>query len=281
MVGNNIVNVKNSSAFWWDTEGEQCATYFLFKFNEESTKFVENNAAKFIESFTEIALKYKILIPLFTMSPDYVWNIDHASRFINNFMSLYNPKRIGIDGVKYYIGSNLIFPSQLYINDDLGNIKLATLIDITKLNTFEDFLDSTYESIDFPLQFSCTGGDNYFSLGVCFWNDCFYPYLFSNNAKQYALVNYDNRLDLKNKIIDNSNLAWLNTPRVNSFIKSFKKLCEEYGGVFMLDTGYKQSEIEPKLVNEAGILLGNEIIYYEDIVNLLEDKYKIQDFTQR
>lgn len=70
--------------------------------------------------------------------------------------------------------------------------------------------------------------------------------------------------------VDNSELALLNTPRFNSFIRDFKDIAIKAGVSW-----YFESEHEE--VTEQGILLDGELIYYEDIEDLLEDKYKIEN----
>ncbi|MFT6337099.1 MAG: hypothetical protein ACJATI_003861 [Halioglobus sp.] len=72
--------------------------------------------------------------------------------------------------------------------------------------------------------------------------------------------------------IDNSVLARLNTPRFNSFLRSLKILLKDSDKSSLT---FVNSE-HPDLIKE-GILLDGKLIYYEDIEDLLEDKYKIEN----
>lgn len=76
--------------------------------------------------------------------------------------------------------------------------------------------------------------------------------------------------------VNNSELAYLNTPRFNSFFRDFKKLCLSYGGEFSYEIEIYETE---DLVSPDGILINNEIIYYEDIVDMLDEKYRIVDLS--
>jgi len=65
-------------------------------------------------------------------------------------------------------------------------------------------------------------------------------------------------------------LAYLNTPRLNNYLRELKKLCAEFKmNVFEFeDLGLND-------FSENGVLLDNELVYYEDIADILLAKHQI------
>ncbi len=70
--------------------------------------------------------------------------------------------------------------------------------------------------------------------------------------------------------VDNSELAYLNTPRLNSFLRDLKKLCFDYGA-----NKFEFENLGLNDFSEDGVLFDGEVIYYEDTVGLLMPHQKI------
>lgn len=85
----------------------------------------------------------------------------------------------------------------------------------------------------------------------------------------------------KERIVDNRDLYYLNTTRYNSYIREVKKLLKRIGitksyfdaliGEFSKDTYFNEEEF---------IKISGEVLYYEDVYNLLKDNEKYRSFEK-
>ena len=64
-------------------------------------------------------------------------------------------------------------------------------------------------------------------------------------------------------MLDNKILAYRNTPRLNSFLRDFKELILEFGGVWYM--GGNRGGISDESLNMDGIPIDGKIIYQEDV----------------
>ncbi|KPH14715.1 hypothetical protein [Chryseobacterium sp. ERMR1:04] len=125
------------------------------------------------------------------------------------------------------------------------------------LITYQDVIFNNDDSIyAAPVKISFLK-DHFF---ITFCSDAFFDELSNDNS---------------NVIIDNSETAYLNTPRFNSFLRDFIILCFEYGA-----TDLEFDDLEYENISEQGILFGNEIVYYEDIYDLLPEEHKYKPFKE-
>ncbi|WP_299624211.1 hypothetical protein [uncultured Tenacibaculum sp.] len=228
-----------SSSDFWHYDDERTIGWWHFKWDsQESKKELLKNLREFGSSYVDIVEKYKILVPFHEIDINDVLN--HSKFNLNRFY--YKEKT-----------KELIYPSVLFKGKGKEICKeLVSNIDVSSSEPVYIWNRFFHDEINLP----------YIYIQIC--NDVFFEHL--QNDKTWR----SDDLKLKNKGIDNSNLAYLNTPRLNSFFRDLKELCINYGAKFSFESyGFDE------WVSEDGIFIDREIVYYEDIVDILEDKYKI------
>jgi hypothetical protein len=227
------------SDYWGDFEGD-LSVYYHFVWNEpDSMAYFLSNEKEFAERFIYIAQKYGIAVP--------INGIDYFIASNCSFYSLYEK------------GDKHFYPSDIFTNvEDEKPQRLISVDPLLSLSESE-LKSSSHGSIPFRVEiFKRTKEIKV----LCYLdNDIFNKRLY--NKKVYDLTK-------STLSIDNSELAYLNTPRLNSYLRELKKLCAEFKmNVFEFeDLGLED-------FSENGVLLGNEVIYYEDIVDILLPKHQI------
>lgn len=227
--------LNQSSEYWNDFEGELSA-YYHFIWND--TKSIQNfifNEKEFICRYKILAIKYGIAVP--------INDIDFKSKQ-NLFSSLYE-----LNEKKFY-------PTKLFIN--VKEQKPHKIISINPLLSLSESHSKFSSHGSIPFRVELLKKEKEIKL-LCY---------IDNDAFNLKLTNKKN--DDFGYYIDNSELAYLNTPRLNSYLKSLKALCND----FKMDI-FKFEDLGLDNITEDGILFDNEIIYYEDISHLFPPEYQI------
>jgi hypothetical protein len=272
---NEIVRIKNVSQFWWSDDAEYMYWHFLWK-NEEARTHVTNDQRTFLKTYISITHKYQILLPAI----EFVIKDDILDGYLQSVkLTFGNPKVIPFHGlydldlVEDAIGEKIgyTYPSKIFVDNEKGEIRSEILIDVLHLNTVNELKRRGYE----PVKIGFTSSSASMSIYVKVSSDCLFPVLFPWNGKVSQSIRDGYRPEFYTKNIDNSELAYLNTPRLNSFLRELKKLCLFYGGEFTFENLIDEDPNKPSWINENGILMNGEIIYYEDIIELLDEKYRV------
>ena len=232
------IKVDKSSDYWCDFEGELCV-YYNYTWNEES--FL-NDRINFIKKYIELTEKYKIAVP--------INSFDVLDLEITSLYRLYEKD------------SNYYFPSYLFLN---SNDKVAQkIVSIDPLITLENSKTKFSSHGSIPIRIELIMREYETELICYIDNDIFNLWIDNKKTKR------DPNIGSKGFWVDNSELAYLNTPRLNSFLRDLKKLCFDYGA-----NKFEFENLGLNDFSENGVLFDGEVIYYEDIVGLLLPHQKI------
>ncbi|RRJ86918.1 hypothetical protein EG240_15650 [Paenimyroides tangerinum] len=248
------IKTENSSKYWTDFESELSAYYHLIWLGETSINDFIINEVNFIKKYMLLTYKYGLVTPingneqnLLSGYQDYKLSNENKGISGSNLMNyLYNNNQ-KID---------LVYPSKIFtdVNDKLPK-KLIGVDPVTELNA-DIFLHDSYWK--FPLRVELWKKENKIEVVLNLDNDIFNLGLENKKCREFEFP------------VDNSDLAYLNTPRLNSFLRDLKKLCFEYGA-----TDFEFEDLGLNDFTENGVLFDNEIVYYEDIVDILEPYQRI------
>jgi hypothetical protein len=231
-----LVKVSDSSQYWSDFEGELCVYYHFIWNKPTSMDSFLVNELQFIKEYIYIAEKYKIAVPLNRL---HNWDVR-----TNPFFYLYQ---------KY---DNYYYPTYLFLSttDD----KPSNIISVDPLLTLEEYKSKPLSHGSIPIRIELLKRDNEIKLLCYVDNDVFN---LSLENKKCRGLEYP---------VDNYKIAYLNTPRLNSFLRDIKKLCFQYGAI-----EFEFENLGLRDFSESGVLFDNEIIYYEDIYDMLPPKNQI------
>ncbi|WP_133147505.1 hypothetical protein [Chryseobacterium aquaticum] len=246
-------NKTNNTSEYWKEMDYDVSTFTISWNSKESQIFLENKTSDFICSYILLTNKYGILLPHniteLTDLKRIVNEIDVKSDSIDSsiwkkFNYLYN-----------YKNKKLLYHSLLFIQKE--KIFAEKIVNADLLLTYQDIVVKNNDSI-YAEPVTILFFKNYFYM--TFNSDAFFDELDNDNA------------DI---IIDNSETAYLNTPRFNSFLRDFIILCFQYGA-----TDFEFEKLRHENFSEQGILFGNEIVYYEDIYDLLPEEHQYKPFKE-
>lgn len=243
---NNLnIKVKNTVNYWSDFEGEK-SVYFHFIWNNvESIDYLKSQGQEFIKQYIIIAEKYKIAVP--------INDVDYFNLNYETFSSLYKER------------NGYCYPTELFINETDNPYNLISINPIITLKEDKANFLSNYSP---PFRIELFNKGSEIKLLCYLDNDIFNFWLDNKKTKS------DPKIGGKGCWIDNSDLAFLNTPRLNSYLRDIKKLCLRFK---MDDFEFENLGLED--FSQEGVLFKNEIIYYEDIVEMLDEQYQIVDLT--
>ncbi|MFT6336058.1 MAG: hypothetical protein ACJATI_002813 [Halioglobus sp.] len=266
--------MKNSNDYWYFDENSIYSGWLL----NFRARFITDYEALLCE-YMELTFKYGFLLPgmlnendlLFDFKKITITRINQANILeldINLDDNLHNVDRmLASDDIKgnyisfgnaYWFGidDKYLIPSILFFFDEKGDIQKKPICDVKNIHKTCTVDCATEYSNYPPLIFNGLGG-----IGIYLRTNLF----FSKVNKKDTLNEFGDRVE-----VDNSELALLNTPRFNSFLRDLMSLCEKFNINLQFESEH------PNVIKE-GILLDGELIYYEDIEDLLEDKYKIEN----
>lgn len=245
--------INNISEYWKHMDFDVSA-YTIMWNTTESKIFLEEKTLDFIYVYILLTYKYGILLPNnIQLNNNLTVNISYL---IENEKTIFPNDWINFSFNKLYSYSNgLLYKSVLFVskNDELIS---RQIVNTDLLMTYEDFFKESDNAYAEPV--TILFFKNYFY--ITFNSDAFFEKL--NNRKT-------------NGEIDNSETAYLNTPRFNSFLRDFIILCFQYGA-----TDFEFEKLGYENISEKGVLFGNEIVYYEDIYDLLPEEHKYKLFEE-
>ncbi len=246
------LKVKNSSDYWYYHD-EWDVAYWYF---EGLKKGMEKDSEGFFYKYLSLTRKYQILVPTVDLLKEEL-DIENLYEYYLSICDEHRSTHLNW----IYVVNNIILPIALFVKID-GEIVKKEVLDVNELVFLDEIGLSVGKTFEGPINFSHY--DDIGAIYISIQNDALFPSL--SNRKVWN--------DFDNNSIDNSELAYLNAPRFNSFLRDLKKLCVSYGGTLEFDIWD-----EKESVSKHGILFDGEVIYYEDIVDLLEEKYRIVDLS--
>ena len=232
------VKVNDLARYWSDFEGD-LSVYYHFVWDKFDS---QTDLRNFIKSYIKIAEKYKIAVPINTLD-----NLDLQP------VSLYPLYKK--EGYYYY-------PTYLFVS---AKDKIAQkIISIDPLISMENSLKKSNSHGSIPIRVELSMREDKLKLLCYIDNDVFNLWIDNKKTKQ------DPEIGGKNLWVDNSELAYLNTPRLNSFLRDLKSLCFKCGA-----TEFEFENLGLNDFCEDGVMFNGKVVYYEDIVELLPPHQRI------
>lgn len=244
------LKVKNTSDFWYFHDEYDFGEWY-FPENKSNGK---DDFVQFMKSYISLTNKYGMLISL-SNDKNYIPDTGISGLYETNCKGLYKN----------------LFISKLFIKID-NEIVLKEIKDFRELNSIDNNIEDL--GIDSIIKNISNNSIKYQipSSYIVVKTDALSEKISFNSTDELKYT--DELLVRKGSLygIDNSELAYLNTPRFNSFLRDLGKLYESFGSKIVFDSKNPET-------SEYGILLGGDIVYYEDIVDILEEEYRIVDLS--
>jgi len=265
------LKVNNASDFWYfNDENDYGIWDFISVENIDYSKYY----SFFFNTYYKLTHKYRILIPYY----DAV-NNSFEKGDILNLLERKNPNKLfGLADLYNRVTAlgergEMIFPTELFLSKN-NTIYLDKVTNIHPLKNINNDLCVGNEPVRFPNLNPTTKKMLPLSrIKVC--TDAFFTELTNGNihnndlyAEKHNSLNQDSI-----SCINNSELAYLNTTRFNSFLRDLKKLNFFCGAEFSYE-GW------PDFTSKDGFFLDGEIIYYEDIYDLLPEQLKVKQYEE-
>lgn len=251
MNGNKI---NNTSEYWKEMDYD-VSSYTIDWNNENAKQYLEENEEDFIYQYILLANKYGILLPHNIKMSDHIR--EDVVNLVRTDKNIYPKDWIAFRINKLFrYKDGLLYNSHIYTQRN-SIITLEEIVNADLLVTYQDVIFNNDDSI-YAAPVKITFFRDHFYITFC--ADTFFDELSNDNA---------------DVVIDNSETAYLNTPRFNSFLRDFIVLCFQYGA-----TDFKFEKLRHENFSEQGILFGSEIVYYEDIYDLLPEEHKYKPFEE-
>jgi len=227
--------------------------------------------------------KYEFLMPL---SPNYcqyhkIDKFEHYKEFL--LQNQDNPELFQIKNYEFYKNNSYLNQiSKMYFKDNKGDLISKyvhylsngyygdPVVVESKLEMNEKDLSHKYSYVDCPLRIhsrtSCKLEDK-IEVGFIIESHCS---IWLDKTPNFKFMNKDGEVTFF-EFSDNKEIAYQNTPRLNSFLRDLKALILKYGGscTFYDYASYLESNdnIKSKIDadNRQGLLLENKLIYQEDV----------------
>lgn len=247
--------VENPSSYWSDFEGE-LSVYGYLKWQRFDSML--ENVTSFTWDYINLSKKFGIALPVRTFQSRFDFEteyLDYKVKFQDKRQ--HNPM--------FFIqnhGDNWLFPSVLFVSEKDEPKKVVCIEPLTEFEEVNGKRISNSSSM--PLRVSLDIGTNGIQLSYYLDNDIFNSWIDNKKTKR------DPNIGGKGFILDNSELAYLNTPRLNSFLRDLKALCFKYGA-----TEFEFEDLGLNDFCEDGVMFDGEVVYYEDIVELLAPEHRI------
>ncbi|WBX98251.1 hypothetical protein [Chryseobacterium gambrini] len=248
--------VKNSSKYWGDFESEYSSYYYLRWIGEDELNKFINNELDFFKKYILLTNKYGFALP-----------VNCNENNLVNSLALEKSKNQGYGKSSWYfmfhiyqVGDNLIYPSDLFI--DLNDKSFKTIVNIDPIIELKDD-KAAHINYAPPVNIELREKNNKIELIFYLDNDVFNSGLENKKCFEFEYP------------INNSDLAYLNTPRLNSFLRDLKILCFEFGA-----SEFEFENLGLQDFNENGVFFNEEILFYEDIYDLLPEEHKYKPFKE-
>lgn len=260
---------KFSSSLWSNYEDPFCAWHF--NWGKGKVKLV-SSFRQFLNRYIEISSKNNMMIPfdLVILKKDPYHMIDKVLKdsehgyenFIQenkNNPTITNPffqsNSFSLNRLFYSIekGWKDIFLNKLYSYNDKNLIECDYIVDVEYLNALKQKQLPQY--VESPISIN-----HLQDISVWLRSD----FLFSNIPLYNRKISNLNRDAINNYKTDNYELALLNAPRFNSFLRDFRELCVDFGASCSFDIFR-----EDKQLCDQGIVIDSELLFLEDISDIL------------
>lgn len=239
--------------FWYDVEIADWGYYFSEQGNEE----LEKNVHIFLMKYILITLKYGINIP-YKLTDS---NEKKLSQFLEALLdkhkgSFIKNKFVAAFRDLYFFDEKFHIYSIMYMQASRTGIKCAVHSEFPEL-----FHVQAYNADDYSL---C----RYYFLLTC---DAFLTKLRNSRVRSFN-IDY----------IDNSELAYMNTTRLNSYIRDVTILMFENGAKKFAYSDYygKDTKGNSSTMEGPYLKIEDEILFYEDVYSLLPDDNKYRRFEE-
>lgn len=256
-----MIKVERPNLYWT----EQHSAMWGFYWSLESRKLLLDSKYDFVKAYIKICVKYGICIPVDYLSGKSIEEI------VTSCLERTN------DRSDWYILHNLyvkpgystpIFPCLMYAKRD-NDVQSDFYISVSPLSDFEGKGELVLNPYINHLckVWSYNKSDNS-ERSIIFYleTDAFF-----NELSNHSLA--DN--------IDNSELAYFNTPRLNSFIRDMSALFFAFGAKTMavdnLCEAVEAGQSSKFFLNDF-LRVGGEVIFYEDIYSLLPEAIRYKEF---
>ena len=257
-----VGKVKDSSKYWLDWDYD--TINYHISWDKNQVGFLLKNQVDFLLKYTLLTFKYGIcVIPFENINVvELRGEIERTVSFKKFSTNTWIPLCFNALYEKY----NYIKPSYLFLGEKK---ELFNIVNLPLLLTFEEVLNKRNNESDYG-----------YPVGIEFFQDSL-SINFTSNALLPIL--YGQKTGWETRYIDNSDLAYLNGTRFNSFLRDLKILCFQYGATKLKHREDYLDYIIPnplKINSEEGILFGDEVLYYEDIYEILPKRYKFTPFKE-
>ncbi len=249
-----LKKVENPCVYWKEIDSNY--SYYIVNWTSQAAKdFLQENQAQFIHKYVLLTKKYGILMPV---------NIN-----MEQDIELQVKNLVELDTIEY--PDNWIKFCYNKLNNNLQLKKLTYSFYLFVKRGDKVQLEHLVNSeLLFSLDKVLADGGSYAHPFVMdFSQDHFFMY-YESNAFFYYLG-----YDTDGYRIDNSEFAYLNATRFNSFLRDFYYLCFEYGAT---DLKYGDYEGDNPRFSVYGVIFNNEVIYYEDVFEMLPQEHRYQPF---
>lgn len=235
------IKVSNPSKYWTSFEAERCVYYHFVWGNGKAIKTFIENEIEILKEYKTIADKYGIAIP----------NNSRIDKSLINKNHLYD---------LFLYQNEIIYPSKIFI--DTLQATPEKIISINPIINTNGIIKNNYFSP--PIRVEIIKNEKEIKFLTFIDNDLFLLEIDNKKTKAAPTIGG------KGNWIDNSDLAYLNTPRLNSFLRDFKQLSIEFGA-----TKIEFENLGIEEFSEKGVLFNKEIVYYEDILEILDKNHRI------
>jgi len=256
--------VAQISQNYW--KSGQCATWCFF-WSPDDIHFTIESKQSFIWKYVQMCFKYGINVPT-----NY-----HES--IQKIVAVANTKTLNQSISQWYILHNL------YVNERIDYPCFTCLMYVKNgANITQDYYVGVEQLTKHSKEYF---GEKDFSDMVRIWTYLDSKYLGSiifsleSDAFFSKLETY-NWNGERNKI-DNSDLAFLNATRLNSYIRDLTILMFEFGArKFSFDDLIQvyDEKRNSKYFGDTYLLINDEVLFYEDIYDLLPEEHKYKPFEE-
>lgn len=235
-----------SNKYWMDGE-----LYAAWGYYFKDSSCLKDNIKLFIDNYLAITLKYGINLPSL-VDQDKTFDLSYLKeKYIESDKALTNLllNKVYSDNLDQYITTSLIF----FRNDK------------------EEIVGTIYKELEFFTKIAQTDKILLKSYYIGLRTNAFFSVLegWNDNGQQI--------------LIDNSELAYLNTTRLNSYIRDLTILMFEF-----CDNEFAFSDENPiydkngrsELYDGIYLLVKGEVLFYEDVYELLPDEHKYKPFEE-
>lgn len=239
----------NKVSTYWDFIDYEIAYYSFCWQTEESRRYLEANEISFLTEYVNLTFKYGMLIPFNIDSDSDVR--DSVNTLVKESTAVFPEDWVKLRFNRLYVFRESLLPVCALFTDRGEGLNLEYIADAYSLLPPEDLKRS---------ELTLFSGS---PVSINFLKDHI-TITFGSDALLFELIN----LKTSHKRMDNSSTAFLNAPRFNSFLREFKELCHRYKASNI------SSEVFSDSFSDAGISWKGDVLFYEDIYDLIPEEHR-------